>query len=136
MKLSNEQLVAFNEQGCCFFPNCFSEDEIALLRAEADAALKLDRTEVWREKTGAPRTAISRHSFRVATTRCSNTRAPVALPRNKKLSHTFVAHRDCSVTRAELGTAMTHIVICGSFNCRTWRLYKISGTRERVWGRN
>jgi len=42
MQLSAKQLTAFDEQGCCFFPNCCSEDGIALLRAEADAILKLD----------------------------------------------------------------------------------------------
>ena len=63
MKLSSEQLKAFDEQGYCFFPNCFSEQEIALLRAEADRILTLDRQEVWREKTGAPRTAFAAHTF-------------------------------------------------------------------------
>ncbi|AXK83302.1 proline hydroxylase [Pseudolabrys taiwanensis] len=63
MKLSAEQLATFDEQGYIFFPNCFSEDEIALLRAEADNILKLDRPEVWREKTGAPRTAFAAHTF-------------------------------------------------------------------------
>ena len=63
MKLSAEQLKAFDEQGYVFFPDCFSEDEIALLRAEADSILKLDRPEVWREKTGAPRTAFAAHTF-------------------------------------------------------------------------
>jgi ectoine hydroxylase len=63
MKLSTEQLKAFDEQGYVFFPNCFSEDEIALLRLEADNILKLDRQEVWREKNGAPRTAFAAHKF-------------------------------------------------------------------------
>jgi ectoine hydroxylase len=63
MKLSDAQLKAFDEQGYVFFPNCFSEDEIALLRAEADSILKQDRQEVWREKTGAPRTAFAAHTF-------------------------------------------------------------------------
>src|SRR5262249_55400124 len=55
MRLSADQLKAFDEQGYVFFPNCFSEEEIALLRAEAANVLKQDRQEVWREKTGAPR---------------------------------------------------------------------------------
>jgi len=63
MKLSAEQLKAFDELGYVFFPNCFSEDEIALLRLEADNILKLDRQEVWREKNGAPRTAFAAHKF-------------------------------------------------------------------------
>jgi hypothetical protein len=56
-------LKAFDEQGYVFFPNCFSEEEIALLRAEAANVLKQDRQEVWREKTGAPRTAFAAHTF-------------------------------------------------------------------------
>ena len=63
MELSAGQLKAFDEQGYVFFPNCFSENEIALLRAEAESILKLDRQEVWREKTGAPRTAFAAHTF-------------------------------------------------------------------------
>jgi ectoine hydroxylase len=63
MRLSAEQLKAFDELGYVFFPNCFSEDEIALLRLEADNILKLDRQEVWREKNGAPRTAFAAHKF-------------------------------------------------------------------------
>jgi len=66
MKLSAEQLKAFDEQGYVFFPNCFSEDEIYLLRAEADNILKLDRQEVWREKSGAPRTAFAAHTYNEA----------------------------------------------------------------------
>ena len=63
MKLSAEQLKAFDEQGYVFFPNCFSEFEIALLRQEAENILKLNRPEIWREKTGAPRTAFAAHTF-------------------------------------------------------------------------
>src|SRR5262245_55344249 len=63
MQLSADQLRDFDEQGYLFFPNCFSEEEIALLRDDAEAILKLDRQEVWREKTGAPRTAFAAHTF-------------------------------------------------------------------------
>ena len=63
MKLSTGQLKAFDEQGYFFFPNCFSEDEIALLREEADNILRLNRQEVWRERTGAPRTVFAAHTF-------------------------------------------------------------------------
>jgi ectoine hydroxylase len=63
MPLSAQQLKEFDEQGYLFFPNCFSEEEIALLRDDAEAILKLDRQEVWREKTGAPRTAFAAHTF-------------------------------------------------------------------------
>ena len=63
MKLSAQQLKQFDEEGYLFFPNCFSEEEIALMRAEGDRTLKLDRPEVWREKSGAPRTAFAAHTF-------------------------------------------------------------------------
>ena len=63
MQLSADQLRDFDEQGYLFFPNCFSEEEIALLRDDAEAILKLDRQEVWRDKTGAPRTAFAAHTF-------------------------------------------------------------------------
>jgi len=63
VKLTAQQRAAFDEQGYLFLPSCFSEDEIALLRAEADVILKSDRQEVWREKTGAPRTAFAAHTF-------------------------------------------------------------------------
>ena len=63
MKLAAAQLKEFDEQGYLFFPNCFSEEEIALLRNDAEAILKLDRQEVWREKSGAPRTAFAAHTF-------------------------------------------------------------------------
>ena len=58
MRLSAEQLRQFDEQGYCFFPNCFAEEEIALMRSGADDILGQQRPEVWREKSGAPRTAL------------------------------------------------------------------------------
>ena len=39
MRLTAGQLRQFDDQGYCFFPNCFSEDEIALMRTEGDAIL-------------------------------------------------------------------------------------------------
>ena len=63
MQLSTEQIRAFDDQGYLFFPSCFSEEEIALLRDEAGRILKLDRQEIWREKSGAPRTAFAAHTF-------------------------------------------------------------------------
>jgi len=63
MQLTAEQLRSFDEQGFVFFPDCFREEEIALLRDEAERILHLDRQEIWREKTGAPRTAFAAHTF-------------------------------------------------------------------------
>jgi ectoine hydroxylase len=49
MPLSPAELKQFDELGYLFFPNCFNEEEIALLRDDAEAILKLDRQEIWRE---------------------------------------------------------------------------------------
>ena len=58
MKLTPDEIKTFDEQGYLFFPHCFAEEEVAVLRSEADRILKSNRQEVWREKTGAPRTAL------------------------------------------------------------------------------
>jgi ectoine hydroxylase len=63
MKLTPKQIADFDEQGYLFFPDCFAEEEIALLRAEAETILKTEREEVWREKSGAPRTAFASHTY-------------------------------------------------------------------------
>src|SRR5215472_13732351 len=63
MKLTSEQIRSFDEQGYVFFPGCFSEEEVAVLRSEADGILRSNRQEVWREKSGAPRTAFAAHTF-------------------------------------------------------------------------
>jgi ectoine hydroxylase len=63
MMLNAAQLGAFDQQGFIFIPNCFSEQEVEMLRIEAEQILKADRQEVWREKTGAPRTAFAAHTF-------------------------------------------------------------------------
>ena len=52
MRLSSDQIRLFDEQGFLFFPDCFSEEEVVLLRSEADEILRSHRQEVWREKTG------------------------------------------------------------------------------------
>ena len=48
MKLTPAQIKQFDELGYLFFPSCFNEEEIALLRDDAEAILKLDRQEIWR----------------------------------------------------------------------------------------
>jgi ectoine hydroxylase len=63
MQLSPKQIRTFDEQGFVFLPNCFHEEETALLRNEAERIFKLDRKEIWREKTGAPRTVFAAHTF-------------------------------------------------------------------------
>jgi ectoine hydroxylase len=66
MPLTAQQLAQFNEEGYLFLPDCFSEQEVAILRDEAEAIYASDRQEVWREKTGAPRTAFAAHTYNEA----------------------------------------------------------------------
>lgn len=66
MRLTDRQLADFDEQGYLFLPDCFCEEEVAVLREEAERIYKSDRQEVWREKTGAPRTAFAAHTYNEA----------------------------------------------------------------------
>src|SRR5215470_4450799 len=63
MLLTAEQLREFDEQGFLFFPACYSEEEVGLMRAEAENILKTDRREIWHETSGAPRTAFAAHTY-------------------------------------------------------------------------
>ena len=63
MRLTPQQLADFDDKGYIFLPGCFSEEEVALMRDEGEAILKSTRQEVWREKSGAPRTAFAAHTF-------------------------------------------------------------------------
>ena len=66
MELSSRQLKEFDEQGYLFLPDCFSNEEMAVLRAEAENIYKTERKEVWRESSGAPRTAFAAHTYNEA----------------------------------------------------------------------
>ena len=66
MRLSTEQLKQFDELGFLVMPDCFTEEEVALLRTEAEGIYKADRQEVWRETSGAPRTAFAAHTYNEA----------------------------------------------------------------------
>jgi ectoine hydroxylase len=66
MKLTPAQLKEFDEQGYLFLPGCFSTTEIAVLRSEAERIYRSDRQEVWRETSGAPRTAFAAHTYNEA----------------------------------------------------------------------
>jgi hypothetical protein len=70
MPLTAQPLRDFAEEGYLFLPGCFSEEEVAVLRDEAERIYAEGRPEVWREKTGAPRTAFAEHTsneaFRLA----------------------------------------------------------------------
>src|SRR5262245_62006164 len=64
--LTPQQLKDFNELGYLVLPDCFSAEEMAVLRAEAEGIFDSDRQEVWREKSGAPRTAFAAHTYNKA----------------------------------------------------------------------
>ena len=56
MKLADAAIEEFNREGYLFLPDLFTRDEATLLRNAADEVYALRREEVWREKSGAPRT--------------------------------------------------------------------------------
>jgi ectoine hydroxylase len=63
MKLTPEQLREFDAQGYLFLPECFSRDIAAMLLDEAHRIYAMDREEVWREDSGAARTAFAAHTY-------------------------------------------------------------------------
>ena len=63
MKLGDEKLREFHEEGYVFLPECFSRAEAAMLLEEAQAVYATDREEVWREESGAARTAFAAHTY-------------------------------------------------------------------------
>ena len=63
MKLDAKQIKQFEDEGWLFLPDCFSPEEVAILRTEAEGIYKVDRPQVWREKSGAPRTAFAAHTY-------------------------------------------------------------------------
>lgn len=66
MQLTDAQLREFDEAGYLFMPGCFSPQEVAILREEAEAIYATEREEVWREDNGAPRTAFAAHTYNEA----------------------------------------------------------------------
>jgi ectoine hydroxylase len=63
MKLDQGQIDRFHNEGYVFLPGAFSADEVGVLRRRAEAILKMDRQEVWREKSGVARTAFAAHTY-------------------------------------------------------------------------
>ena len=63
MKLTDAQLAEFETEGYLFLPAVFSPAEAGLLRAEADRVYRLEREEVWRESSGAARTAFAAQTY-------------------------------------------------------------------------
>src|SRR5437899_3425173 len=66
MPLAARQLQQFAEEGYLFLPGCFSMEEVAIMRVDATQIYATNRQEVWREKTGAPRTAFAAHTYNEA----------------------------------------------------------------------
>jgi ectoine hydroxylase len=63
MKLTPQQIEQFRTEGWLFLPEVFDAEEVGLLKAEAEAIYRQQRPEVWREKSGAPRTAFAAHTY-------------------------------------------------------------------------
>jgi len=57
MKLTQQQIEHFNREGWLFLPELFTKEETNFLAREAVNIYDANRPEVWREKSGAPRTA-------------------------------------------------------------------------------
>src|SRR4029453_8909539 len=66
MKLTQAQIDYFNREGWLFLPELFSKEEVELLAREAVSIYDANRPEVWREKSGAPRTAFAAHLYNEA----------------------------------------------------------------------
>ncbi len=64
--LTNEQVRQFHDEGYLFLPETFSLEEVAILKSEAEDIYRQQRPEVWREKSGAPRTAFAAHLYNEA----------------------------------------------------------------------
>jgi ectoine hydroxylase len=64
--LTERQVRQFHDEGYLFLPETFSEAEVAILKSEAEAIYRQERPEVWREKSGAPRTAFAAHLYNEA----------------------------------------------------------------------
>jgi ectoine hydroxylase len=64
--LSEAQITQFRDEGYLFLPETFTPEEVAVLREEAQGIYREQRPEVWREKSGAPRTAFAAHLYNEA----------------------------------------------------------------------
>lgn len=66
MRLTETQLAHFHREGWLFLPELFTPEEVSVLRAEAGAIFRTPREEIWKEKSGAPRTAFAAHTYNEA----------------------------------------------------------------------
>ena len=63
MKLTSDQVRQFETEGWLFLPELFTQEEVAILREEAQDIFRAKRAEIWLEKSGAPRTAFAAHTY-------------------------------------------------------------------------
>ena len=64
MKLNDEQLKQFKDEGYIIVPDLFSAEEVAVMKGEIPGIFGERREEVWREKDGrAVRTAFATHTY-------------------------------------------------------------------------
>jgi ectoine hydroxylase len=66
MNLSQEQLGQLRDEGWLFIPDYFSDDEVEVLKREADRVFTLKRDEIYLEKDGTPRSAFAVHRYNEA----------------------------------------------------------------------
>ncbi len=66
MNLTEQQLEQFRTEGYLFLPELFTPEEVAVLSIEANGIYAERRPEIWREKSGAPRTAFAAHTYNEA----------------------------------------------------------------------
>jgi ectoine hydroxylase len=64
--LTDTQLRHFETEGFLLLEDWFRPEEVGVLAREGEAIYATDRQEVWREKSGAPRTAFAAHTYNEA----------------------------------------------------------------------
>ncbi|MFL6876846.1 phytanoyl-CoA dioxygenase family protein [Pseudomonas marginalis] len=63
MKLTQEQIKAYDEEGYILLPGLFTEQEAGLMKSRLPKLYRMDRDEVVKEKTGVVRTVFAAHTF-------------------------------------------------------------------------
>lgn len=63
MKLTDEQLKQFDDLGYVMLQDVFSPEEMAVVNGDLPRIYGMDREEVWRESSGAVRTAFAAHTY-------------------------------------------------------------------------
>ncbi|VVN73349.1 phytanoyl-CoA dioxygenase family protein [Pseudomonas fluorescens] len=63
MKLTQEQIKAYDEEGYILLPSLFSQQEAALMKSRLPALYQMNRDEVIKEKSGVVRTVFAAHTF-------------------------------------------------------------------------